>query len=106
MKNRMLLAGILYILSSSCSKNQNNSSSAYDQATILQVKYACGATCNATAWILKTHNGVDYEPVNLPESFKVYDLDVTVLYRKTGQRADPGQGTGEEKVEILEIIKR
>ena len=102
----MLLAGILSFLIISCSKKQDSSSSTYDQATILQVKYACGASCNATAWIIKTHNGTDYEPVNLPESFKIYELNVTVLYRKTGQRADPGQGTGEEKVEILEIVKR
>jgi hypothetical protein len=106
MKNQVLLTAVIAFLFASCSKQQESVSPTHDDATVLQVKYACGANCMATTWIIQTVQGSDYEPVNLPEKYKINALGVKVLYRKTGQRSFAGQGLGEEKVEILEISRK
>jgi len=103
MKNRLLL--ILAILAGSCSK-----SSVYppagEEGVVTRLKFACGTSCDATAWALKMGDQRWYEPIDLPDDFRVDDLPVTLTYKKTGLRSAPGEGTGEEKIYVLTIFKR
>ena len=106
MKNQLILTAFLAFLFTACSKSKEPLPSAKDEATVLQVRYACGTNCTATTWILQTKTGIGYEPVNLTDTYKVNDLKVNVSYRKTGERPTTTQSIAEEKVEILDISKK
>lgn len=105
MKNQLLLTAFLAFLFTACSKKEQPLASSKDEATVLQVRYACGTNCVATTWILQTETGIGYEPVNLTDTYKVNDLKVKFSYRKTGQPSIAAQ-TAEEKVEILDISRK
>ena len=106
MKNLCLLS-LLIVIAGSCSKSSAESTpSLSDVAIVSEVRYACGPSCDASAWVVKLRDQTWYEPVSLPNDFKINDLAVTVVYKRTGQRSAPGQGTGDEKIEILRIAKR
>ena len=99
----LLLAQLLFI---SCSKSGDEPNLIYETATISKTKFPCGPACTADAWLLITDNAVSYEPVNLPESYKISQLAVTVVFKKTGYRSNSWEGTGEEKVEVINIVQR
>ena len=106
MKKPILAILLMSIVLFSCSKNSDEPAVIRETATISSTKVPCGPTCTAEAWLLVAGNNVAYEPINLPESFKVAQLEVTVALKKTGLRSDNVNGTGQEKVEVLDISLR
>ncbi|HRE52842.1 MAG TPA: hypothetical protein PK339_15575 [Flavitalea sp.] len=103
MKNRLLL--ILAVLALSCSKSSVHLPSG-EEGVVTRLKFACGASCDAAAWALKMTGERWYEPIDLPEDFRVENLPVRLTYKTTGLRSAPGEGTGEEKIYVLTISKR
>jgi hypothetical protein len=105
MKNSFTVVLCSCLLLAACSK-QADEFTAFDEATIYSVKYPCGSTCTGQGWILETSAGTAYEPTNLPADFASHALPVKVLYSKTGRRAAPYSGTGEELITIKKIERR
>ncbi len=54
-------------------------------ATILQVKYACGTGCDATGFIIKTSGMQLYTPIGLPPEFRVNELSVKIQFTRSGK---------------------
>jgi hypothetical protein len=106
MKNSLLAMLVFQLLFISCSKSSDESSFFSETATISKIKFPCGPACTADAWLLVTENSVAYEPINLPDNYKVSQLAVRVTLKKTGSRSNTWEGTGEEKVEVINIIQR
>jgi hypothetical protein len=98
----LLLPAILF----SCSKDGVEPAVIRETATISSTKVPCGPACTAEAWLLVAGNNISYEPINLPESYKIAQLQVTVALKKTGLRSDNVNGTGQEQVEVLDISRR
>jgi len=90
----------------SCSKSSDTSALISESATVSLTKFPCGPTCTAEAWLLVVDNNTSYEPVNLPDSYKISNLTVRVTLKKTGLKSNTWQGTGEEQVEVIEIVKK
>jgi hypothetical protein len=90
----------------SCTKTSAEHALLPETATISIAKFPCGPACTAETWTLVTDNNVSYEPINLPEPYKVYHLPVKVKLKKTGTKATLWEGTGNELVEVVEIMKR
>ena len=106
MKNTLLLLLAVLLVFTSCSKSKDESPLIYETAIVSKTKFPCGPACTADAWLLVTDRAATYEAVNLPETYKVSDLAVSVAIRKTGSRSNAWEGTGEEKVEIVKIMQR
>jgi|SRR5688572_3658418 hypothetical protein len=106
MKNPILALLVAQLLFISCSKSKDASPLISESATISKTKFPCGPACTADAWLLVTENSVVYEPVNLPDNYKISELAVRVILKKTGSRAAVWQGTGEERVEVINIVQR
>ncbi|HTE27382.1 hypothetical protein [Flavitalea sp.] len=106
MKNSLLALLLAQLLFISCSKSKDESNLISETATISKTKFPCGPACTAEAWLLITDNSVSYEPVNLPDNYKVSQLAVRVTLKKTGSRSNAWEGTGEEKVEVINIVQR
>lgn len=106
MKNTLLLLLAVQLLFSSCSKSKEDSVLVSETATISLSKFPCGPNCTADAWLLVTDHAQSYEPLNLPESFKVSQLAVMVTIRKTGISSNAFDGSNVEKVEVIKIIQR
>jgi hypothetical protein len=105
MKNSCIVVLLACLSLGACSK-ESDELTASDEATIYTMKYPCGPSCTGQGWILQTATGITYEPINLPPNFAKNELPVNVTYRKTGKRAAPNQGTGEELISIHNIEKR
>ena len=90
----------------SCSKSSDPSGLISESATISLTKFPCGPACTAETWLLILDNNISYEPVNLPEPYKISNLTVRVTLKKTGLKSNTWQGTGEEQVEVIDIIKK
>jgi hypothetical protein len=106
MKNPLLALLVAQLLFVSCSKSKDASPLISGAATISSTKFPCGPACTADAWLLVTDNSISYEPVNLPDNYKVSQLAVRVILKKTGSRSNTWEGTGEEKVEVINIVQR
>ncbi|RYG05164.1 MAG: hypothetical protein EOO02_04385 [Chitinophagaceae bacterium] len=105
MKNTLIALLAVQFLLISCSKNQDQSSLISETATISKTKFPCGPACTAETWLLVTDN-ISYEPVNLPDNYKIAQLPVKVTLKKTGLRSGAWDGSGEEKVEVINIVQR
>ena len=97
---------IAQIVLMSCSKSSDTTGLISESATVSLTKFPCGPTCTAEAWLLVVDNNTSYEPVNLPEFYKISDLSVRVTLKKTGLKSNTWQGTGEEQVEVIDIVKK
>src|SRR5687768_13325553 len=106
MKNTLLLPLAVLLVFTSCSKSKDESALIFETAIVSKTKFPCGPTCTADAWLLVTDNAAIYEAVNLPETYKVSQMAVSVAIRKIGSRSNAWEGTGEEKVEIVKITQR
>lgn len=106
MKNSIMALLLAQLVLISCSKSRDLSPLISETATISQTKFPCGPACTADAWVLVTANAVTYEPVNLPDNYKISHLEVSVTLKKTGFRSNTWEGTGEEKVEVINISQR
>ncbi|HTF28214.1 MAG TPA: hypothetical protein VK625_05175 [Flavitalea sp.] len=106
MKNLTLAFLFAQIFLISCSKKSDLSGLISETATISSTKFSCGPTCTAEAWLLVVDNNISYEPVNLPDAYKISNLTVRVTLKKTGLISNNWQGTGEEQVEVIDIIKK
>jgi hypothetical protein len=105
MKNPILALLFVPFLVISCSKDTDDGMVIVKTVTISSAKIPCGPACTAEVWLLAADNNTFYEPTNLPESFKVPKLAVKVTLRKTGLKSNDLNGIGEERVEVLDIVK-
>lgn len=96
---------LMLLLLMSCSKTQHEAI-ANDDAQVVILKYACGPSCDAQTWAIETKSGTYYEPLNLPDSFALYHLPVKLSFKKTGTYSKPGQGAGNELIQIVGISRR
>lgn len=105
MKNSFIIVLLACLALTACSKPAEELTTS-DEAIVYTVKYPCGPACTGQGWILKTVNGATFEPLNLPANFEAPELPVQVTYSRTGKRAAPNTGTGEELITIQHIEKR
>jgi hypothetical protein len=106
MKIQLLAVLLVQLLFVSCSKDTAGGDTFSEPAIIVSTKYPCGPNCSAQGWLLVTSTSFTYEPVNLPESYKVPDLSVQVRLKRTGARSDQWGGTGQEFVQVIDISRR
>ena len=105
MKNSFIVVLLSCLFMAACSKSAEELPPP-EAATVYAVKYPCGSACTAQGWILQTASGTTYEPINLPTSYATHELSVSIAYKKTGKRAAPYSGTGQELIIIERIQKR
>lgn len=106
MKNQLLALLLVHLFFMSCSKNLDGTDTVSEPATIISTKYPCGPNCTAQGWLLVTPSSLSFEPMNLPESYKIPDLTVQVTLKRTGVKSEEGKGTGQEFVEVIDISRR
>ncbi|HMO34158.1 MAG TPA: hypothetical protein PKE63_12135 [Lacibacter sp.] len=71
------------------------------------VRYACGPACDAVAFVLEADAMLYLPQSPLPESVRVDQLPVRVVFERTGNRAGQWEGPeGLEKVRVLQIRPR
>lgn len=100
---RLLFGGVI-ILIAGCTKSTLPDVTDVN-ATILQVKYACGPACDALAYIVKTAANDQLTPINLSQEFRLNNLPVKISYKNTGKFPGAFTAPNYELIEIIQISR-
>ncbi len=78
-----------------------------DDAVIINVRYACGAACDASTYVMKVGDSYYVSSEPLLDEYRQHNLQVTISYLKTGRFPVLWEGpTNAEIIEIKAIRKR
>jgi len=97
-----LLLVVLIIFAMGCRKN-NRDGITTTNATVMQVKFACGPACDALGFIIKTNANKSFTPIDLGLQFRINNLPVKILYKNTGKLPEPFTAPSYELIEIIQI---
>lgn len=76
-----------------------------NNATIVQVRFACGLACDATGFVVKTADNQLYSPVKLNAAFRIDQLPVKLRYTRTGKLPADFAAPSYEQIAIEYIEK-
>lgn len=99
-----LFYSILLVSLFGCAKNKI-AVIADSNATIIQVRFACGPACDAMCYIIKTSLNELYTPISLREEFRSANLSVKIQFKRTGKFPQPFTAPNHELIEIEKIEK-
>ncbi len=78
-----------------------------DNAVVINIRYACGAACDASTYALKIGDSCYVSSEPLLDEFRQHNLQVIISFLKTGRFPVLREGpTNTEIIEIKSIRKR
>ncbi len=99
-----LLLGLAIIFVTGCHKNTSNDITTTN-ATVMQVKFACGPACDALGFIIATEGNKSFTPIGLPLAFRINNLSVKIRFKNTGKLPEPYTAPSYEQIELLQISR-